>query len=181
MSRKIEEKELDYYCKKEKKLKKAYFKIVIIPRIVVKDYASLQRTMDKVIELKSRLDFLTDEIGALIYDASESVKNLKKEKNRSGIRELKRNTQKEVDKYNKEAKEIEAEMLSISSDKYEEERHRLTRILLEQNGINDEFFLSREFWEECVDISEHNSFLESVIMKDIGVDVKKKALIPGKS
>ena len=51
---------------------------------------------------------------------------------------------------------------------------RLTKIILESNGINDDLYLSDKFWNEYVDISDHNTFLESLVDKDLGG--KKKAL-----
>ena len=176
--RKIIEQEISYYDPKDKELKKTTFKIEVIPRIVVRDYNKISEVIDKIKELNKRLQFLKDECGTLIFGVNEQLKDIKDRKQK---KDIKKSTKEKIEEYTTEIKFVTAQMNEIDVDKFEADRVRLMKIILERNGIKDELFHTDEFWYECVDIHVLNSFLESVVAKDLGGQVKKKALKDQKS
>ena len=138
-----------------KKEREVVFKIKRIPQSVLTEYSELSITINNVYKKSKRIGEIIDEMGSIIVnkddDAKQKIKDLKQEK-----------------------KEIESEISSIDHKTFFETRHQLIKKLLEKNGITDELYLSREFWEDYVDSTDLNTFLESVVYKDM--QVKKKAL-----
>jgi len=177
MARKIITKEIEYYDKKKKDFKLVKFKISIIPQIVVLGFEDLYKQIEKVSTKANDLAFITDEIGSAMLDANIKIKELKlakKDDYKSDIKELKSSLKKAVDIFNAKKKAIDSELKSFDVDTFMDERIRLIKIVLEENGIEDEYYHSREFWEKKVDASVANNFLEDLVYKDIKTDKKKK-------
>jgi hypothetical protein len=155
MERKVVDYKLEYNEKGKDKC--VTLKIKRIPQSVLLDYVEFAKIVAEVHDFSKTLSMLVDEIGTLIAqkksDNKEKVKSLISEKER-----------------------IEEHIRGIDSEKFFTDRFALIKKLLEKNGISDEKFLTREFWEEDVDVSDLNNFLETVIYKDFGGS-KKKAVI----
>jgi hypothetical protein len=62
--------------------------------------------------------------------------------------------------------EISASMKDIEESKVLELRGQLIETILIDNGIEDEKFLSKDFWKKNVEPGAVNDFLETVVFKD---------------
>lgn len=72
----------------------------------------------------------------------------------------------EVRELRKEVRELGKEAQKVINDLFFEDRFQLVQIILEKNGYgSDEALTSRKLWEEDVDITVLNSFIEMCIKK----------------
>ena len=85
------------------------------------------------------------------------------------------NAKEQLKELESEEKEIGDSIKSIDQKWFFDERYRLIKKLLTKNGIDDEYYLSRDFWDDDIDASVSATFLDTVIYKDVQGEVKKKA------
>ncbi len=77
------------------------------------------------------------------------------------------NFKSQISKLEEENKESIKNLMEYNDNGFFEKRLNLIKKIFIQNGITDEKFLSKDFWDECVDTQEIMKFLTSVIYKDL--------------
>jgi hypothetical protein len=154
MSRKIIDYKVEYFD--GKKDAEVSFKIKRIPQSVLQEYSELSQVVADVMQKSQRLKTIVETMGDIVINKEPDAK-------------------KKIAELQAEAKEIESSIKDIGASKFFDERYRLVRKLLEKNGVIDEKYLSKEFWNDDVDASILMDFLESVVYKDID-GLKKKEL-----
>ena len=151
--RKKREFNVDYYRGKEKKV--FSFTIEMIPQSVLRDYTELAKVISDTLEKSNRLTMIKETKGEIVYNKDKDAKN-------------------KLDKLTEEQNQIIKDLQGIDHEQFFDKRYKLIKKLLEKNGIDDEYYLSREFWEDDVDSSHSATILENAIYKDIDETVKKK-------
>lgn len=82
---------------------------------------------------------------------------------------------KEYDDIEKKLEEIKEGISKIGSLDFFERRYDVLKTLLVGNGINEtDKFVSKEFWDRCVDVDEMIKFMKAAVDKDIPEDHLKK-------
>ena len=76
-----------------------------------------------------------------------------------------------------ELKEIESQIAAIGTSDFFERRYNLINRILSDNGVKEgDKILSREFWEDHVDVEVLLDFLKAAIDKDVEKGIKKNQL-----
>lgn len=75
----------------------------------------------------------------------------------------------------KKMKEFEQEIFKFSKTDFFKRRFELIKLVLENNGVAEERFLTLDFWDKCVDANDLVQFLDDVAYKDF--EDKKKVVM----
>jgi hypothetical protein len=72
-------------------------------------------------------------------------------------------------------KEFEQEIFKFGKTDFFKRRFELIKLVLENNGVTEERFLTLDFWDKCVDANDLVQFLDDVAYKDF--EDKKKVVM----
>ena len=142
--------DLEYREKGEKKI--LSLSIDFVSNYCIREYAEISAAIATVKNSWQKISDLTTEITAAAIEQPEGYKQANAERKA------------QIEEYTKG-------ILDYSDDKFLRRRFELIKLLLSDNGITDENFLSFDFWDRQVDPATANAFLDAAIYKDIN---KKK-------
>lgn len=126
--------------------------IDFISNHVIRTYADINRDLTEFVTIWNDLSNKRSKLSALMTEGSSAD---------SG--EVKKISQEIIDDTEK-----------LTAKKYEtftDRRFELIKLILKDNKINEERLFTAEFWDNCVDPSDMNEFLDQAVSKDIS---KKK-------